>query len=170
MRFAFAHALYQLLLPVFFVLSFPGWLVKMMKRGGFGSRLGERAGVYSSPLEWEPCGAVHVHAVSVGETLIALKLLRQWLAEEPGRTFVLATGTATGGKKDVKTPALRAFGRDLTDLAKKAELDPVIGRKNEIERVIQVLCRRTKNINVSHIAHVSIAHTSPLPGQTIQSL
>src|ERR1700716_4599178 len=48
-------------------------------------------------------------------------------------------------KKDVKTPALRAFGRDLTDLAKKNELDPVIGRHNEIERVIQVLCRRTKN-------------------------
>ncbi|MDQ2918304.1 MAG: ATP-dependent Clp protease ATP-binding subunit [Verrucomicrobiota bacterium] len=51
----------------------------------------------------------------------------------------------TGGKKDVKTPALRAFGRDLTELAKKNELDPVIGRHNEIERVIQVLCRRTKN-------------------------
>jgi ATP-dependent Clp protease ATP-binding subunit ClpC len=50
-----------------------------------------------------------------------------------------------GGKKDVKTPALRAFGRDLTELAKKNELDPVIGRRNEIERVIQVLCRRTKN-------------------------
>jgi ATP-dependent Clp protease ATP-binding subunit ClpC len=50
-----------------------------------------------------------------------------------------------GGKKDVKTPALRAFGRDLTELARKGELDPVIGRKNEIERVIQVLCRRTKN-------------------------
>ena len=48
-------------------------------------------------------------------------------------------------KKDVKTPALRAFGRDLTELAKKGELDPVIGRHNEIERVIQVLCRRTKN-------------------------
>jgi ATP-dependent Clp protease ATP-binding subunit ClpC len=48
-------------------------------------------------------------------------------------------------KKDVKTPALRAFGRDLTELAKKNELDPVIGRRNEIERVIQVLCRRTKN-------------------------
>ncbi len=48
-------------------------------------------------------------------------------------------------KKDVKTPALRAFGRDLTELAKKNELDPVIGRHNEIERVIQVLCRRTKN-------------------------
>mgnify|MGYP003693809939 CR=1 FL=1 len=48
-------------------------------------------------------------------------------------------------KKDVKTPALRAFGRDLTELARKDELDPVIGRRNEIERVIQVLCRRTKN-------------------------
>ncbi len=48
-------------------------------------------------------------------------------------------------RKDVKTPALRAFGRDLTELARKSELDPVIGRRNEIERVIQVLCRRTKN-------------------------
>ncbi len=53
--------------------------------------------------------------------------------------------TGPGGKKDVKTPALKAFGRDLTDIAKKGELDPVIGRKNEIERVIQILCRRTKN-------------------------
>ena len=50
-----------------------------------------------------------------------------------------------GGRKDVKTPALKAFGRDLTEMAKKGELDPVIGRKAEIERVIQILCRRTKN-------------------------
>ncbi|MBN8712041.1 MAG: NDP-hexose 4-ketoreductase [Verrucomicrobia bacterium 61-8] len=50
-----------------------------------------------------------------------------------------------GSKKDGKTPALRAFGRDLTELAKKGELDPVIGRADEIERVIQILCRRTKN-------------------------
>src|SRR4051812_9758204 len=54
-------------------------------------------------------------------------------------------GAEPSSKKDVKTPALRAFGRDLTELAKKGELDPVIGRRNEIERVIQVLCRRTKN-------------------------
>src|SRR6478736_1583306 len=51
----------------------------------------------------------------------------------------------TGGKKDSKTPALDSFGRDLTELAREGELDPVIGRKNEIERVIQILCRRTKN-------------------------
>ena len=49
------------------------------------------------------------------------------------------------GKKDSKTPALRMFGRDLTEMARKNELDPVVGRKNEIERVIQILCRRTKN-------------------------
>ncbi|MBN1353606.1 MAG: ATP-dependent Clp protease ATP-binding subunit [Candidatus Omnitrophica bacterium] len=44
-----------------------------------------------------------------------------------------------------KTPALDAFGRDLTKLAKENKLDPVIGRKNEIERVMQILSRRTKN-------------------------
>ena len=48
-------------------------------------------------------------------------------------------------KGEVKTPALKAFGRDLTEIARKGEMDPVIGRQNEIERVIQVLCRRTKN-------------------------
>src|SRR6202008_484574 len=47
-------------------------------------------------------------------------------------------GGGAGGKKEVKTPALRAFGRDLTELAKKGEIDPVIGRESEIERVIQV--------------------------------
>ena len=44
-----------------------------------------------------------------------------------------------------KTPALDSFGRDLTQLASEGKLDPVIGRKNEIERVVQILCRRTKN-------------------------
>jgi ATP-dependent Clp protease ATP-binding subunit ClpC len=44
-----------------------------------------------------------------------------------------------------KTPALDSFGRDLTELAREGKLDPVIGRINEIERVVQVLCRRQKN-------------------------
>src|SRR6516165_3547981 len=51
--------------------------------------------------------------------------------------------TARQGKS--KTPALDSFGRDLTELARQGKLDPVIGRQNEIERVIQVLSRRTKN-------------------------
>jgi len=54
-------------------------------------------------------------------------------------------GERTAGKGKSKTPALDSFGRDLTELARQGKLDPVIGRQNEIERVIQVLSRRTKN-------------------------
>lgn len=50
---------------------------------------------------------------------------------------------ASKGKS--KTPALDSFGRDLTELARQNKLDPVIGRANEIERVVQILSRRTKN-------------------------
>jgi ATP-dependent Clp protease ATP-binding subunit ClpC len=53
---------------------------------------------------------------------------------------------SSGGKSSKsKTPALDSFGRDLTELAKQNKLDPVIGREDEIERAIQILCRRTKN-------------------------
>src|SRR5215212_9877641 len=62
-------------------------------------------------------------------------------SEEP--TQEKQGGGGTKGKS--KTPALDSFGRDLTELAKEGQLDPVIGRKNEIERVIQILCRRQKN-------------------------
>ncbi|MCP4229532.1 MAG: ATP-dependent Clp protease ATP-binding subunit [bacterium] len=48
-------------------------------------------------------------------------------------------------KKKTKTPVLDDYGHDLTEMAKTDELDPVIGREDEIERVIQVLCRRKKN-------------------------
>jgi len=59
-------------------------------------------------------------------------------------------GTAEGGaarrKKSKKgTPALDSFGRDLTDIARDGGLDPVIGRSDEIDRVLQILCRRQKN-------------------------
>ncbi|MFH1245445.1 MAG: ATP-dependent Clp protease ATP-binding subunit [Candidatus Omnitrophota bacterium] len=54
-------------------------------------------------------------------------------------------GAGPEAKAKTKTPALDAFGRDLTRLAQEGKLDPVIGRKNEIERVIQILSRRTKN-------------------------
>jgi len=62
---------------------------------------------------------------------------------EPGEKGPASAGPEKKG--DVKTPALKAFGRDLTEIARKGDLDPVIGRKNEIERVIQILGRRTKN-------------------------
>ena len=57
------------------------------------------------------------------------------------------SGPKSGGGKSgkSKTPALDSFGRDLTELAEQKKLDPVIGREREIERAIQILCRRTKN-------------------------
>ncbi|HTN74495.1 MAG TPA: ATP-dependent Clp protease ATP-binding subunit, partial [Pirellulaceae bacterium] len=70
--------------------------------------------------------------------------------ERGGREAGVAGGgggeAAAGGKSSKsKTPALDSFGRDLTELARQNKLDPVIGREREIERAIQVLCRRTKN-------------------------
>ncbi|WP_367873764.1 ATP-dependent Clp protease ATP-binding subunit [Luteolibacter sp. Populi] len=67
----------------------------------------------------------------------------------------------TEGK--TKTPALRAFGRDLTKLARDNELDPVIGRESEIERVIQILCRRTKN-NPVLIGEAGVGKTAIVEG------
>ncbi len=58
-------------------------------------------------------------------------------------TSIPADKAAPAGKS--KTPALDAFGRDFTQLARESKLDPVIGRKNEIERLVQILSRRTKN-------------------------
>ena len=109
MRLLTALTLYRLVLPLLFLTAFPGWVVKMLRRGGFATQLGERAALYSTPLENEPCGAVHFHAVSVGESLLALKLIREWQLAEPDRRFVLATGTATGHAvaTDAGIPGLR---------------------------------------------------------------
>lgn len=75
-------------------------------------------------------------------------------------------GAKSGGvddKKDSKTPALKAFGRDLTELAKKGELDPVVGRAEEIRRVVQILCRRTKN-NPVLIGEAGVGKTAIVEG------
>ncbi|MFZ3371708.1 MAG: Clp protease N-terminal domain-containing protein, partial [Desulfitobacteriaceae bacterium] len=56
-----------------------------------------------------------------------------------------SSGPMSKGYSQSNTPALNEFGRDLTEMASAGKLDPVVGRENEIERVIQVLSRRTKN-------------------------
>jgi ATP-dependent Clp protease ATP-binding subunit ClpC len=63
----------------------------------------------------------------------------------------------------LKTPALNAFGRDLTKVAREGGLDPVIGRESEIERVIQILCRRTKN-NPVLIGEAGVGKTAIVEG------
>ena len=69
--------------------------------------------------------------------------------------------------KSVKTPALKAFGRDLTELAQKGEIDPVIGRESEIKRVIQILCRRTKN-NPVLIGEAGVGKTAVAEGLALE--
>jgi len=77
-------------------------------------------------------------------------------------------GAAMGSSAKTKTPALDAFGRDLTALARENKLDPVIGRKDEIERVIQILSRRTKN-NPVLLGEAGVGKTAIVEGlaQTI---
>jgi len=69
----------------------------------------------------------------------------------------------TAGGRKSQTPALDAFGRDLTVLAREDKLDPVIGREEEIERVIQVLSRRTKN-NPVLIGEAGVGKTAIVEG------
>ena len=71
-------------------------------------------------------------------------------------------GEAQAGRKS-QTPALDAFGRDLTQLAREGKLDPVIGREAEIERVIQILSRRTKN-NPVLIGEAGVGKTAIVEG------
>ncbi len=80
-----------------------------------------------------------------------------------GFTPSLGPGKAAGDKKGQKSPALRSFGRDLTELAEENKLDPVIGRHDEIERVIQVLCRRRKN-NPALLGDAGIGKTAIVEG------
>lgn len=82
--------------------------------------------------------------------------------DEDGDEAPVPDGDAKGAKKG-KTPALNIFGRDLTALARKGELDPVIGRKQELARIVQVLSRRTKN-NAVLIGEAGVGKTAVVEG------
>jgi len=105
----FTIFIYRAILPLLFLIAFPGWILKMLRRGGFGTALNERVGLYFEPADFEPSRAIHLHAISVGETITALKLLREWQKAYPETRFVLATGTATGHQTatDAAIPDLR---------------------------------------------------------------
>lgn len=110
-----ALLIYRLLLPLYLGVALPGWVIKMGRRGGFGSGLLERFGWYRREIEFEPCGAIHVHAVSVGEAILALKLIDAWRERQPERRFVLAVATATG----------HAIAKDREDDVLKVVYQPV---------------------------------------------
>lgn len=88
--------IYNIALPLFFVLAFPAWLVKMWRRGGYGTGLLERFAVFKTTSISEPKDTIYIHAVSVGEVLIALKLIKSILDYDASLHIVLAATTSTG--------------------------------------------------------------------------
>lgn len=87
---------YNLLLPIFFIVAFPAWLIKMAKRGGLGTGLLERFGIFKEDELFEKQGGIYIHAVSVGEVLIAMKLINEWRIQHPEDHILLVPTTATG--------------------------------------------------------------------------
>lgn len=83
-----------------------------------------------------------------------------------GDHFSAGIGT-TGSVSKTKTKTLDQFGRDLTQLAQSGAIDPVIGRQNEIERVIQILSRRTKN-NPCLIGEPGVGKTAVAEGLALK--
>jgi ATP-dependent Clp protease ATP-binding subunit ClpC len=97
---------------------------------------------------------------------VAFKVLNTFgvrLVETREKILSLLQEPVQQSKEKSKTPALDEFGRDLTELAGHAKLDPVIGRENEIERVVQILARRTKN-NPALIAEPGVGKTAIVEG------
>jgi ATP-dependent Clp protease ATP-binding subunit ClpC len=88
--------------------------------------------------------------------------VRRVLQESNGPTPVPETSKSTG-KQDPKTPLVDQLATDLTTLAEEGKLDPVIGRRMEIERVIQILARRTKN-NPALIGEPGVGKTAIVEG------
>ncbi len=110
MKRALFLLIYNLFLPIFLLLSLPGYLIKMKKRGGWGTGLLERFGVYRRRKSEEPQDGLYIHAVSVGEVMIALKFIREWHKTHP-EPVVLATSTATGHEiiRKAALPHVRAL-------------------------------------------------------------
>ena len=108
---------------------------------------------YSRQLGQSYVGTEHILLALIREKEgVAFKILSDLGADfgelESGINSLTGEGEAQnepGPKKDGKTPKLDKFGRDLTKAARDGELDPVIGRAQEIERITQILSRRTKN-------------------------
>ncbi|GAA4723423.1 ATP-dependent Clp protease ATP-binding subunit [Brevibacillus fulvus] len=76
---------------------------------------------------------------------VSLNKARQQVLQLLGSSEMMSSHQSGGGNASANTPTLDSLARDLTAIAREGGLDPVIGRQNEIERVIQVLSRRTKN-------------------------
>jgi ATP-dependent Clp protease ATP-binding subunit ClpC len=139
-------------------------------------RATELAGEAASLLEHDVIGTEHLllGLLKENEGIAAKVLSNLGLKLDKVRDMVLVVLDLADDPQDVevkvagktsksKTPALDAFGRDLMELARERKLDPVIGRRKEIERVMQILSRRTKN-NPVLLGEAGVGKTAVVEG------
>jgi ATP-dependent Clp protease ATP-binding subunit ClpC len=119
----------------------------------------------------ESAAASALAAVGVDYDSCREEIDRVLRGSESGQAAQPAPGLPEGaqipGKKKSKTPFLDHFGRDLTELARAGKLDPIIGRDQEIERVIQILSRRKKN-NPLLIGEPGVGKTAVVEGLALK--
>ncbi|ABU58104.1 MULTISPECIES: ATP-dependent Clp protease ATP-binding subunit [Roseiflexus] len=92
-----------------------------------------------------------------------MRVLRQGAGAGVERPGAVSSSSSQSSQRQSKTPYLDALGTDLTEMAEAGRLDPVIGRQHEIERVIQILSRRTKN-NPALIGEPGVGKTAIVEG------
>ncbi len=88
-------------------------------------------------------------------------LLRLLSEDSPMSAYTDSSNESSSGSNN--TPTLNSYGKDLTELAKDGKIDPVIGRNNEIQRIIEILSRRTKN-NPVLIGEPGVGKTAVVEG------
>ncbi len=129
-------------------------------------------------LAWQEARQMRVHYIGTEHLLLGLlrlgkgpayQLLRQHGVDlVAARQVVMEINNERRARAEAhsrrsKTPTLDHFSRDLTELARRGELDPIIGREAEMERVIQILCRRSKN-NPCLIGEAGVGKTAIVEG------
>ncbi len=108
-------------------------------------------------------GLVREERSIAAEILFGYGLRLQDVRDEMSRQSALPLSSTPAGPDPSKTPNLAEFTRDLTNEASEGRLDPLIGRENEIERLIEILCRRTKN-NPVLIGESGVGKTAIIEG------
>ncbi len=99
----------------------------------------------------------------LGELGVDVAGLTAGVLKASGMEMNANIGSNSQKPKDTKTPTLEKYGRDLINEAKTGKIDPVIGRETEVERIVQILCRRTKN-NPCLIGEPGVGKTAIIEG------
>lgn len=151
--------IYNLLLPFAALVMLPSWTIKMIRRGGMGTGLRERVGLYRRWAEEERKGGIYIHAVSVGEVQLAKKLIETWQRLDGEAHFVLVPTTATGHfvAKQAEGERVRVIYSPLDfqflirRMLKRFEPSVVVLMESELwPNLVQICAKRGTPVNVAN--------------------